>query len=161
MTTPPHDGVHRGGAHLDGAHLDGADDEPLARPFLGGAAAPADDRDGDPNGGDTDDVRPYVITAGRTPSGPAIPLEALVRTTERGEAAPAAYEAARILALCRHPQSIAELSAHLGVPVGVTRVLVADLTAAELLAIGARPTAQDLAADPTFLERLMLGVAAL
>jgi hypothetical protein len=147
MTTPPHDGVHR----------DGADDEPLARPFLGGAAAPADDRGDD----DTDDVRPYVITSGRTPSGPAIPLEALVRTTGRGETAPAAYEAAHILALCRHPQSIAELSAHLGVPVGVTRVLVADLTAAELLAIGARPTAKDLVADPAFLERLMLGVAAL
>jgi len=148
MTTPPHDGVHR----------DGADDEPLARPFLGGAAAaPPDDRDD----GDADNIRPYLITSGRTPSGPAIPLEALVRTTGRGETAPAVYEAARILALCRHPQSIAELSAHLGVPVGVTRVLVADLTAAELLAIGARPTARDLVADPAFLERLMLGVAAL
>ena len=106
-------------------------------------------------------MRPYVITSGRTPSGPPLPLEALVRTTARGETATAAYEAAHILDLCRRPQSIAELSAHLGVPVGVTRVLVADLTAAELLAIGARPTAQDLVADPAFLERLMLGVAAL
>jgi hypothetical protein len=143
MTTPP---------------PDGADDEPLGRPFLG-AAPPADDG-ADPDDG-TGDVRPYVITSGRTPSGPVLPLEVLVHTTERGETAPAAYEAARILILCRRPQSIAELSAHLGVPVGVTRVLVADLTAAELLTIGARPTAADLVADPAFLERLMLGVAAL
>ena len=142
---------------------DGADDEPLARPFLGGSTAPAADRAGGGRTGDdpSDDVRPYVITSGRTPTGPAIPLEALVRTTRRGATAPAAYEAARILDLCRQPQSIAELSAHLGVPVGVTRVLVADLTDAELLTVGARPTAQDLVADPAFLERLMLGVAAL
>ena len=85
-----------------------------------------------------------------------------MRTTPRGETARAAYEAARILTLCRRqPQSIAELSAHLGVPVGVTRVLVADLTAAALLTVGARPAAGDLAADPAFLERLMSGVAAL
>jgi Protein of unknown function (DUF742) len=147
MTSPPYDGPH--------------DDEPLARPFLTGPAAPGDDSDRPPSEGGTGEVRPYVITAGRTPSGPAIPLEAQVRTTERGETTPAGYELARILTLCRHPQSVAELSAHLGVPVGVTRVLVADLITAELLTVGARPTVHDLAADPDFLERLMLGVAAL
>ena len=136
---------------------DPPDDEPLARPFLSGLTPPADNRGGDDSG----DVRPYVITSGRTPSGPAIPLESLVRTTERGTSAPAAYEAARILDLCRHPQSVAELSAYLGVPVGVVRVLVADLITAELLTVGTRPTVRDLAADPAFLERLMLGVAAL
>ena len=61
----------------------------------------------------------------------------------------------------RRPISIVEIGASLGVPVGVTRVLVADLTAAELLTVGARPAAGDLAADPAFLERLMSGVAAL
>ena len=160
MTTRPPD--RPGVDPLDHADPPDDGDEPFARPFLrGGAAAPADEQASDPGEGDTGEVRPYVITSGRTPSGPAIPLEALVRTTERGETAGAAYEAARILALCRNPQSIAELSAHLGVPVGVTRVLVADLTAAELLTIGARRSTQDLVADPEFLERLMLGVAAL
>ena len=155
MTGLPDDRAPHDGARHDGD----PDDEPLARPFLGGSTAPADD----PAGGDgpADDVRPYVITSGRTPTGPAIPLEALVSTTRRGVTAPAAYEAARILDLCRQPQSIAELSAHLGVPVGVTRVLVADLTAAELLTVGARRSTQDLVADPAFLERLMHGVAAL
>ena len=102
-----------------------------------------------------------MVTAGRIPSGPAIPLEALVRTTARGETTPAAHEVARILALCRQPQSIAELSVHLGVPVGVTRVLVADMTADDLVAVGARPASRDLGADPAFIERLMAGVAAL
>ena len=137
---------------------DGADDEPLARPFLDGSTAAADHPDADDQ---ADEVRPYVITSGRTPTGPAIPLEALVSTTRRGATAPAAYEAARILDLCRRPQSIAEVSAHLGVPVGVTRVLVADLTAADLLTVGARRSTPDLVTDPAFLERLMHGVAAL
>lgn len=139
--------------------VDPPDDEPLARPFLGGALI--GDPDVDTPDEDARDVRPYVVTAGRTPSGPAIPLEALVTTTARGETARAAHEVARILALCRAPQSIAELSAHLGVPVGVTRVLVADLTADDLVAVGARPAARDLGTDPAFIERLMAGVAAL
>ena len=144
MTSPP------------GPPPDWADDEPLGRPFL--AAAPAT-----PGGVDddaADDVRPYLITSGRTPSGPALPLETLVRTTARGALAQASYEAAHILSVCREPRSIAEISAHLGVPVGVTRVLIADLAAAELLTVGA-PSTRDLVADPAFIERLMHGVAAL
>jgi hypothetical protein len=40
-------------------------------------------------------------------------------------------EHARILRLCRyHPTSVVELSSHLGLPVGVVKILLADLLAA-------------------------------
>lgn len=76
-------------------------------------------------------VRPYAITGGRTGSaGPELALEALVF------ADPAAVVAARlsderraIAMLCAEVMSVAEISAHLGIPVGVVRVLVGDLVA--------------------------------
>ena len=137
------------------------DEEPLARPYLAHdlgrpSSAPPDGADSAPE----HDVRPYLVTAGRTASVTPLALEALVRITSRGRDAQVAYEAAEILHFCRQPQSVAEVSAHLGRPVAVTRVLVGDLVAANLLTIEASAT-RDVADDPAFIERLMLGVAGL
>jgi hypothetical protein len=134
------------------------DDEPLARPFLTGArvaGAPDDPGvDAPRRAAQRRHLRAHAHRTG-DPAGGAGPHHG----PRRG--ARAAHETARILALCGRPQSIAELSAHLGVPVGVTRVLVADLTADDLVAVAARPAVSDLVSDPAFLEGLMLGVAAL
>jgi Protein of unknown function (DUF742) len=152
MSTPPYD--------------PGADDEPLARPFLAAPPPPAEPQHSAQFlGGPADpavaqEVRPYVMTAGRTRVGGEVALESLVVTTTDGRYARASYEAAQILQLCEQMQSVAEVSAHLRLPVGVARVLVADLAAAGLLAVSA-PPARDLADDVDFLERLILGVAAL
>src|SRR6201998_4100847 len=74
-------------------------------------------------------VRPYTLTAGRTSAGVVLPLEAPIEANEsarnhswlpndvRGE----------IVMLCATRPSVAELAARLNVPVGVARVLVADL----------------------------------
>jgi hypothetical protein len=62
--------------------------------------------------------------------------------------------------MCERMLSVAELSAHLRVPIGVTRVLVADLVGQGMLEASA-PTATRPADDVEFLERLMQGVAAL
>jgi hypothetical protein len=137
------------------------DEEPLARPYL--AHDLGQPSSGPPEGADSapeHDVRPYLVTAGRTASVTPLALEALVRITIRGRDAQVAYEAAEILHFCRQPQSVAEVSAHLGRPVAVTRVLVGDLVVAELLTIEASAT-RDVADDPAFIERLMLGVAGL
>ncbi len=137
------------------------DEEPLARPYL--AHDLGRPSSGPPEGADSPpehDVRPYLVTAGRTASVTPLALEALVCTTSRGRDAQVAYEAAEILHFCRQPQSVAEVSAHLGQPVAVTRVLVGDLVAANLLTIEASAT-RDVADDPAFIERLMLGVAGL
>ena len=47
----------------------------------------------------------------------------------------AAFEAGRIIQLCRTPHSIAEISAKLELPLGVARVLVGDLVAEDRLIV--------------------------
>ena len=74
-------------------------------------------------------VRPYTLTGGRTDSGVHLPVEATVERLE--SARPPRWQGhdvrARIMALCADAPSIAEISAHLSLPLGVTRVLVGDL----------------------------------
>jgi Protein of unknown function (DUF742) len=142
------------------AHGPDADDEPLVRPFLGAPAAAGPHPGGQADPDAAQEVRPYVMTAGRTRVGPDVSLETLVVVTPAGRCARASFEAAQVLRLCAQRQSVAEVSAHLRLPVGVVRVLVADLIAADLLTATA-PPARHLADDVEFLERLILGVAAL
>jgi hypothetical protein len=104
-------------------------------------------------------VRPYMVTGGRTRSrGAQLPLETLVTTTSRGEAsaASAVFEQRGILYGCREPLSIAEISALLGIPVGVARVLVGDLVIDGLLEVSAGPDK-----DERLIRRLIDGVRSL
>jgi hypothetical protein len=109
-------------------------------------------------------VRSYVITQGRTRSSVDLPLETLVRVSPQGvSAAPRlALERKKIVSLCNAPISIAEISAHLRVPLGVARVLVGDMAEQGLLTsyqpqhskTGERP-------DLKLLERVLDGLQAL
>jgi hypothetical protein len=73
-------------------------------------------------------VRPFFVTGGRTrPLHDGLRIETLVTAPPGALHAPLRFEARRIVELCQQPTSIAELAAGLGVPLGVTRVLVADL----------------------------------
>ena len=74
-------------------------------------------------------IRPYALTGGRTRAGTDLAIEAMVATTAEGTAAQGrlTLERARIVALCVTPQSLAEISAHLGIHLGVARVLVGDV----------------------------------
>src|SRR2546421_239378 len=72
-------------------------------------------------------VRPYMLTRGRTSSSLGVfelhaPALALITTDQLGKGA--TPEDRRIIELCQTPMSVAELSARLGMPVGVVRVLV-------------------------------------
>ena len=71
-------------------------------------------------------------------------------------------ERAAIARLCERPQSIAEVSALLRVPVGVIRVLVSDLTSEGLVRVNLPldPNA-DGAVDRVLLERVLAGLEAL
>lgn len=74
-------------------------------------------------------VRPYTITSGRTPSGHA-PLDVSTQVMSlRTDSAPRglAPEHLTIVQLCRRPLSIAEVAAYVKLPLGVVRVLCADL----------------------------------
>ena len=73
-------------------------------------------------------VRPYMITAGRTVGEAGnIPIETLVVARRSGEGL--GPDHAAIIAACREPLSVAEIAVHIHQPIGVARVLVADLTA--------------------------------
>ncbi|WP_405012108.1 DUF742 domain-containing protein [Kitasatospora sp. NBC_01539] len=75
-------------------------------------------------------VRPYVITGGRSrPSRNVLALESLVSTVPGADTAGAELnrEHRRILALCGRLLAVAEISAHLHLPLSVVKVLVGDL----------------------------------
>lgn len=101
-------------------------------------------------------IRPYAITGGRTKADD-IDLEVLVQVNPRASVGPGRYrwEAARVLELAASPVAIVELAARVEVPVGVMRVLVADLVddGAVILHQGAR-TQQ----FSSLLERVLDGV---
>lgn len=75
-------------------------------------------------------VRPYTMTGGRTGRDlPPIALEALVNATPVGYRMKDQFrwEASRIIDLTRRGTALVELAARLDVPIGVARVVVADL----------------------------------
>lgn len=74
-------------------------------------------------------VRPYTLTSGRTESGIHLPLEAPVETQDASVRPgwPATDVRARILQVCLDSPSVAEVAAHLSLPLGVARVLIGDL----------------------------------
>jgi predicted Rossmann fold nucleotide-binding protein DprA/Smf involved in DNA uptake len=84
------------------------------------------DRDSDPV------VRPYALTGGRTePAGEVLDLIAII--VDSGQPAGPVDQLAlspehrRILKLCQQPATVADVASDTGLPVGVIRVLLADL----------------------------------
>jgi hypothetical protein len=112
-------------------------------------------------------VRPYTVTGGRTrAAGTELALEALVRAIPGGQAARASglgLERRRILELtAERILSIAELSAHVRVPLGVVRVLVADLSAEGAVVVhGGRAATKAAATDLQVLRGVLDGISAL
>ena len=74
-------------------------------------------------------VRPYTLTAGRTSSRIALPLEAPVQAikSKKRQRWPGNDVRARICTMCEKSPSVAEIAARLSLPIGVTRVLIGDL----------------------------------
>jgi hypothetical protein len=73
-------------------------------------------------------VRPFMLTGGRTrPLHDGLRIETLLHAAPAALSAPLRFESRRIVELCQAPMSIADLSVALQVPLGVVRVIVADL----------------------------------
>ncbi|MEL7210055.1 MAG: DUF742 domain-containing protein [Actinomycetota bacterium] len=111
-------------------------------------------------------IRPYALTGGRTRGNQDLPLETIVRTTPQGRAVQPRLvrEQATIVDLCADPQSLAEISAHLTVPLGVVRVIVGDLAAEGLVASSGTATTANPSQDRPdikLLERVLDGLQAL
>lgn len=73
-------------------------------------------------------VRPHVITGGRAhPTRDTVDVVSLV-TSAHGQTAGLSPEKRRLMRLCRGGSlSVAEVAAHLALPVSVTKVLLSDL----------------------------------
>jgi len=71
-------------------------------------------------------VRPYTLTGGRTAPKVELPFEATLRREAGGSVQPTDSNLARILEVC-DKRSVAEVSAHVHMPIGVVRVLLGDL----------------------------------
>lgn len=85
-------------------------------------------------------VRPFMLTGGRTqPVQDGIRIETQLHAAPAALSAPLRFEARRIVELCQIPKSIADLSSALGVPLGVIRVIVADLMAEGHVLVGDAP----------------------
>jgi hypothetical protein len=108
-------------------------------------------------------VRPYAVTGGRTrSSGELIPIEALVSVLGRPTIKLSA-EKLRIIELALTQYlSIAELSAHMHLPVGVVRVLVGDLVEDGHARVhGAAASAYNPGTTLSVLESVLDGISAL
>ena len=114
------------------------------------------------NASDTSEVledgpmaRPYLLTKGRTRSEAGdLAIEAMVAVVE-GSAQPTDQEMQAIYNLCTTPNSIAEISAKRSIPIGVARVLVADLWGAGSLEVLQTTSSDDIA----IVRRLLDGIA--
>ena len=99
-------------------------------------------------------VRSYQLTGGRTRSEAGeLAVEAMVAVTE-GSTPPAEAHLAAIYSLCETPNSIAEISAKCSMPLGVARVLVADLWGAGTLEVLETSRSDDIA----IVRRLLDGI---
>jgi Protein of unknown function (DUF742) len=112
-------------------------------------------------------VRPYAVTRGRTRPKLEIALEALVETTVRGRGMNVGHvgqgsEHQYIAAMCDggRVQSLAEIAARMRLPLGVARVIVADMATDGLVAVY-EPTSLDDENDAVgteLLERVLSGL---
>jgi hypothetical protein len=109
-------------------------------------------------------VRPYAVTRGRTEPTRDIAIEAVMLTSRRGigEAPYSGHDRHRIAQLCgERPHSLAEIAAHLRLPLGVARVLAADMIADGLLDLHEPVDAEDTDERINVLERVLIGLRAL
>lgn len=110
-------------------------------------------------------VRPYALTGGRTRPVVAehLEVETLVSVTDLGESRMASMHVdwRPIAVLCREVVSVAEVSAHLDVPLGVARVFVGDMAARGLVSIHRPPSANGSQPDHSLLARVLSGLQGL
>jgi len=109
-------------------------------------------------------VRPYAMTGGRTtPVSGQFDLISLILAAGPAAAmhAPGMQpEHLAIIQLCQEPLSVAEIAAHLDLPVGIVRVLLGDLLEHGRILAQAPVSADDVPDDHLF-EAVIHGLRAL
>lgn len=104
-------------------------------------------------------VRPYAVTGGRTKPRTRLEIEAMVAAAhyEAGDLSVLSPECQAILRFCRDWRSVAEISAVLRIPLGVARILIADMAADGLVRIHQLDHVKGRP-DTKLLERVLTGL---
>lgn len=115
------------------------------------------DTDADPEESTGRLIRPYAMTGGRTGADAGISLETQIQASARASQHLGAYrwEAAKVVELVQQPMALIEIAAHLEVPIGVARVLVADLVEDGAVVLHQPAPTQSFA---SLLEKVLDGV---
>lgn len=105
-------------------------------------------------------VRPYARTRGRTHSDHNLALEALVSTSDEGRRyrGVRSIEHRRICDLCLDTRSVAEIAAHLHLPLGVVKVLVGDMADIGLVMLHQTDLVLGDRSSREFMERVLQGL---
>jgi len=104
-------------------------------------------------------VRPYAVTGGRTTPRTHLAMEALVSSVLSApqDLSTMPPERQAISSLCRQVRSVAEVSAMLRMPLGVARVVIADMAAEGLVHVY-QPQLDAGRPDQNLLERVLSGL---
>ena len=104
-------------------------------------------------------VRPYAVTGGRTKPRYQLQIEAMVAAShyEARDLSVLSPECQSILGFCRDWRSVAEISAVLRMPLGVARVLIADMAMEGLVRVHQIDHAEGRP-DINLLERVLSGL---
>ncbi|NEA38069.1 DUF742 domain-containing protein [Streptomyces sp. SID11385] len=109
-----------------------------------------------PGRDDTPD-RLYTLTQGRSRPGPDAPFDLVTLVVAECDPMPGMQsEHAAILRLTERPTAAVEIAAELGLPVSITRILLADLHAAGK--VSARHPRTAAVPDPDILEQVLVGL---
>lgn len=109
-------------------------------------------------------VRPYALTRGRTRhSGEAFDLVATVTATRSRVADPSvlAPEHISVLRLVRAPTTVVDIASDVDLPLGVVRILLADLRELGLVAIRSPVSAKAQRVDRNTLREVLHGLRGL
>jgi Protein of unknown function (DUF742) len=109
-------------------------------------------------------VRPYALTRGRTRhAGDAFDLVASVSATygQVADIAALAPEHIAVLQLARVPTTVVDIASDVDLPLGVVRILLADLRELGLVAIQAPVPARPRQIDRNTLREVLHGLRAL
>ena len=110
-------------------------------------------------------VRPYALTGGRTrPAGAVLDLITVLVASSlaRGpdDTLGLSPEHRRILGLCRGPATVADVASTTALPLGVVRVLIADLIGqGRITVLAARPVGEE--PSTSLLKEVLHGLRAL
>ncbi|MGC1282981.1 MAG: DUF742 domain-containing protein [Streptosporangiaceae bacterium] len=111
-------------------------------------------------------VRPYALTGGRTdPAGDAV-LDLITVIVAYGPPPTAAAsrrlgpEHRKLIGLCQEPMTVADAAADVALPLGVVRVLLADLIQQKLITVQPRRAVRPQA-SPDLLREVLNGLRSL